>query len=74
MTETDVLTATEVAGILRCSEKHVAKLVKAKRLPGVNLGGSLGLRIHRDAVDAFVRGQRLPTRATTSTTGRKAAR
>lgn len=66
------LTAAEVAVILRCTAQHVSKLCKAKKLRGVNLGGTAGWRIHPDDLETFVRGRR-PT-GSGSSAGRRAAK
>lgn len=71
MTAPELLTTAEVAGILRCSTEHVAKLCKSKALPGRNLGGSSGWRVHRDDLETFVRGRK--PRATADA-GRRAAK
>lgn len=59
----DYLTTAEVAAILRCSTEHAANLIRAKKLPGQNLGGRAGYRVHRDDLDAFVRGRVAKTTA-----------
>lgn len=73
MSAPEVLTAVEVAAVLRCSPEHVATLCKRKQLVGVNLKGELGWRIHRAEVEAFVRGRK-PARATSAAPTRRAAK
>jgi excisionase family DNA binding protein len=55
--EPDYLTAAEVGTMLRCSATYAGQLLKAGKIPGVNLGGGLGWRAHRADVEAFVRGR-----------------
>ena len=55
-----LLTAKEVAGLLKASEGLVYKLQRTGRLPAVRIGWLL--RSHPDAVRAFMRGETPPTR------------
>lgn len=55
-----LLTAKEVAGLLKASEGLVYKLQRTGRLPAVRIGWLL--RFHPDAVRAFMRGETPPTR------------
>lgn len=60
----DYLTTAEVAAALRCSPEHVGNLIRRKKLPGQNLGSRAGYRVHRDDLDAFVRGGLAPKAST----------
>lgn len=53
----EYLNAVEIGRLLRCSDDYAASLLKAGKIRGVNLGGGLGWRAHRDDVEAFVRGR-----------------
>lgn len=55
--DAEYLTAREIGALLRCSDDYAASLLKSGRIRGVNLGGGLGWRAHRDDVEAFVRGR-----------------
>ncbi|MGC3997484.1 MAG: helix-turn-helix domain-containing protein [Anaeromyxobacter sp.] len=55
-----LLTAKEVAGLLKASESMVYKLQREGRLPAVRIGWLL--RFHPDTVRAFMRGEPLPPR------------
>jgi hypothetical protein len=55
--EPEVVTAAEIGTMLRCSTTYASQLLKAGKIPGVNLGGGLGWRAHRADVEAFVRGR-----------------
>jgi excisionase family DNA binding protein len=59
----EYLTVAEVAEILRVRPDLVRKLCQSKQLAATKLGGRQGWRIHKDALDAFMRvGQTQPTR------------
>jgi excisionase family DNA binding protein len=57
----DYLTTKEVSEILGCSNVHVTRLVKQGYFPGTRKFNparkNSGLRIPREAVDAFVKAQ-----------------
>jgi len=55
--ESQVLTAPEVARILRCSAGHVHELVKRGELPAMRHVGRKVL-ITRRAIEAFIEGRR----------------
>jgi excisionase family DNA binding protein len=55
--DSEYLTAAEIGAMLRCSTTYAGQLLKAGKIPGVNLGGGLGWRAHRADVEAFVRGR-----------------
>jgi excisionase family DNA binding protein len=50
--ETVLLTAVEVASVLRISKAHLYKMIKSGELPSVRFGRSV--RVKREALDAFI--------------------
>ena len=54
--EDELLTVEEVAGIMKVTRKAVYDMMRAKRLPYVQLGISRGRRIRRSALNAFLSG------------------
>jgi excisionase family DNA binding protein len=70
-TDPEYLTVDEVANKMRVEPDLVRRLCSTKQLPGINLRGRQGWRIHRDDLAAFMRaGTKTPTR----TRSRKAAK
>ncbi|BDG04985.1 helix-turn-helix domain-containing protein [Anaeromyxobacter oryzae] len=55
-----LLTAKEVAGLLKASESMIYKLQREGRLPAIRIGWLL--RFHPDTVRAFMRGEPIPPR------------
>lgn len=51
----ELLTAPEVAQLLRCSKYRVYELVKTKKLPSINLG-QRGIRFRTDQINQFLGG------------------
>lgn len=54
------LTTAEVAEELRLDTDTVRNLLNSKRLPAVKFGDRGGYRVHRDTLDAFVKGELAP--------------
>jgi excisionase family DNA binding protein len=54
--EDELLTIPEVASIMKVTRKAVYDMMRAKRLPYVQLGISRGRRIRRSALNAFLSG------------------
>lgn len=50
--ETVLLTAVEVASVLRISKAHLYKMIKSGKIPSVRFGRSV--RVKQDALDAFI--------------------
>jgi excisionase family DNA binding protein len=50
--DTVLLTAVEVASVLRISKAHSYKMIKSGEIPSVRFGRSV--RVKREALDAFI--------------------
>lgn len=53
----DVLTVAEAAAYLRVGPKAVRRLIRLKRIKAAVIDRRNTIRIHRDALDAFVKGE-----------------
>jgi len=51
----NLITPTELAGMLRVSRGHVYRLVAMRRVPFVKLGGAV--RFRRDSIERWVAGK-----------------
>ena len=49
------VTVEQIASALQVSEQTVRRWLRAKELPGLNLGGKAGYRVRRADLDAFIR-------------------
>jgi len=48
------LTVEQIAATLQVSEQTVRRWLRAKELPGLNLGGKAGYRVRRGDLDRFI--------------------
>lgn len=54
--EDELLTVEEVAKALKVTRQHIYDLMRANRLPYVQIGLTRGRRIRKSALDAFLSG------------------
>jgi excisionase family DNA binding protein len=59
MSDDQLMTVAEVAGMLRLNEQTIRRWLREGRLPGIYLGSrTAGWRVRRSDVETFLRGQR----------------
>ena len=64
-TAPQLLTIPEVTERLRCSERHVYRLIETRAIATTNLGiGAAKTRIREDVLAAFIEAQTTPARTT----------